>query len=102
MRGKCNCLKAIYCITACVFILAGCSDSRGGKKEIFLENNEQEMTKIEVDSVSTEANTGNDTESMAMEPEIVDADWSGYFNGSIMDLMTVILIPGCIRRIVSW
>lgn len=81
MRGKCNCLKAIYCITACVFILAGCSDSRGGKKEIFLENNEQEMTKIEVDSVSTEANTGNDTESMVMEPEIVDADWSGYFNG---------------------
>ncbi len=53
-----------------------------------MENGEQELVeektekpKMETDNFSTETDIEDFTESMPMEPELVDIDWSEYFNG---------------------
>ena len=45
-----------------------------------------EETEVESSSVFIEADTEDSTDSIVMEPKIVDTDWSEYFNGLINGL----------------
>ncbi len=87
MKKKNNYFTAMCLIFVCVFILAGCSNNHSEKEEISLKEEKQKLpeeqveVEIEAESVSIEGDTEDIAESIAMEPEIVDADWSGYFNG---------------------
>lgn len=87
MKKKNNYFTAMCLVFVCAFILAGCSNNHREKEEISLEGEKQKLpekkeeVEIEAESVAIEGDTENIAESIAMEPEIVDADWSGYFNG---------------------
>ena len=74
MKKKNKRFRTLYWIFVCVFSLAGCANS-------FDAGEKQEKPETESGSVFTEADTEDSTESTGMEPEIVDADWSEYFNG---------------------
>ena len=87
MKKKNNYFKVAYWGAVCAFILTGCSDNHSTNEKIFLENEkgkleEEKMEEPEVESssVSIEADTEDSTDSIVMEPEIVGADWSEYFN----------------------
>lgn len=88
MKKKNNYFKVAYCVAVCAFILTGCSNNYSTDEKIFMENEKEEleeekMGELEVESsgASIEADTENSTDSTVMEPEIVDVDWSEYFNG---------------------
>lgn len=86
MKKRNNYLKTICWVFICAFILTGCSDNRGAEEKISLEHEtkelEEEITeKVESSNDSIETDIEDFNESMEMEPEIVDMDWSGYFNG---------------------
>lgn len=87
MNKKNKYFKVVYWIIVCAFILTGCSDHHGTDEKIFMENEEEleeenmEEQEVESGGVSTEADTEDSTDSIVMEPEIVDVDWSEYFNG---------------------
>lgn len=53
----------------------GCSNNHSTKEEQMKE------TEVESSSVFIETDTEDSTDRIVMEPEIVDADWSEYFNG---------------------
>lgn len=74
MKKKNNRFRMLYWIFVCVFSLAGCANSYDAGEK-------QEKPETESGSVFAEADTEDSTESTGMEPEIVDADWSEYFNG---------------------
>ncbi|MDE6566714.1 MAG: class D beta-lactamase [Lachnospiraceae bacterium] len=80
MKKKNNFFKVAYRVFVCAFILTGCSNSHGTEEKIFMEN-EKEESEVESSSVSIEADTEDPAESIVIEPEIVDTDWSEYFNG---------------------
>lgn len=87
MKKKSNYLKVAYWVVICVFILTGCSNNQGTDDKIVMENEKEEMEEkieepeVESSNVSIEADTEDSTNSIVMEPEIIDADWSEYFNG---------------------
>lgn len=88
MKKKKKYFKVACWIVICVFILTGCSNNHGADEKIFIENEreepEEEKTEepeVESSDVSIEADTEDSTDSIVMEPEIVDVDWSEYFNG---------------------
>lgn len=59
-------------------------NNHSAEEKISVENEkaeEQETAEIKSRSNSIKADTENSTESVEMEPEIVEADWSKYFNG---------------------
>lgn len=70
----------VYLAFVCAFILTGCNVSMQNEKG---ETEEQKMeeTETEWSNIFQEADTESFTESIVTEPEIVDKDWSEYFNG---------------------
>jgi len=82
---KNNYFKIVFWIFVGVFVLGGCSSNHSEKKDISLENVEQELLQEpkdeEMDNVSIEVNTEDTAMNIELEPETVEADWSGYFNG---------------------
>lgn len=87
---KSNSSKAIYGMLVCAFILAGCSDRyveekisvetvEDGKEEP--EEEKVDQTETELSNVLMEAEAKEDTLNEIAEPEIIEADWSEYFDG---------------------
>lgn len=87
---KRNSSKAIYGMLVCAFILAGCSDRyveekisveavEDGKEEP--EEEKVDQTETELSNVLSEAEAKEDTLNEIAEPEIIEADWSEYFDG---------------------
>ena len=91
MKKRNNYVKLGYWIFACAVLLTGCSKEHSTEERIVVEDVKEEMgeekkerQEMESDNVSLEENTKDtedDTEDMEVEPEIVHADWSEYFNG---------------------
>lgn len=85
MKKRHHYLKLVYWVLVGAFILTGCSDRYGSEEQIFVKEEKPEEEQLEEpmesNSVSIEADTEDVTESTVVEPEIVDADWSEYFNG---------------------
>lgn len=91
--------KTLYWVLACGLILAGCSDNNGMEDNVSMEDismeeqismegeaeetkeEETEQTAIESHSEPSETDTGDFPQSLLPEPEIIDVDWSEYFNG---------------------
>lgn len=82
--------KIAYFIFACTFMLLGCSDKYVGEENISKENRKEELeegkmeqTEIEQSGVPSKEDADKEdiAQSILMEPEIIDADWSEYFNG---------------------
>lgn len=80
MKRRNNYIKLVYGVVVCVLILTGCSDHDSMEEEIFMEEEKEEAI-AESAGDFPEANTEDSAESVVMEPEIVSADWSEYFNG---------------------
>lgn len=74
----------LYSIWVCAFILAGCSNYHGAEEIKTPENvvyTEGAAENMEIDStVEPESESQMEPESEP-EPEIVEAEWSAYFNG---------------------
>ena len=78
---------------ACAFVLTGCGSGRSEEEKIPAENPKEEsvteesateepaVPEFESGSSSTEMDQENSAESVEMEPEITEADWSDYFGG---------------------
>lgn len=87
MKKKNNYFKGMYWAFMCAFILAGCSNNHGAEKKSAEDGKEEkaeekvEEAEIESDSVSLETDAEGSTEDIVIEPEIVNTDWSEYFNG---------------------
>lgn len=88
MKRKNDYFKIVYMVLVCAFILAGCSNNHSAEEKLSIENGKEEAEEekreepeIKSNSDSSEAETGDSTECMEMEPEIVEVDWSEYFNG---------------------
>lgn len=79
-------MKLLYWVFVCALLLTGCLNGRGAEEKMLMkgekeEPEEKKAAESESGSVFTETNPEDSDESMAMEPETVDADWSEYFNG---------------------
>lgn len=84
MKKKNNYFKVVYWLFLCAFILTGCSNNHSTEEKIFIESEKEELEEAKMEepsSVSIETDTEGSAESIVIEPEIVDADWSEYFNG---------------------
>ena len=88
MRKKNNYFKVVCWVFVYVFILTGCSNNCSTEEKIFMEGEKEELeeekmeeSEMESSNVSIEADTEDSTEGIVMEPEIVDTDWSEFFNG---------------------
>lgn len=82
MNKQFNFIKAMCCAVICVFVLSGCSGSHNTEeKQTFLENEKTEEMETEINIDLTEADTKQFFEDNLSEQEIVEADWSEYFNG---------------------
>lgn len=87
MKKKKKRFKIGYCVFACAFLLTGCPGNRSAEV-IFMEDEKGEPGQARMEEENSEAGNASIetdmeelTDSMIMEPEIVDTDWSGYFNG---------------------
>ncbi len=85
MRG--DYFKVVCWIFACAFILTGCS-GRYAEEQIPVEDGKEEpeeknieQTEAELSSGSLKAEVEEDTQNEIAEPEIIEADWSEYFEG---------------------
>ena len=83
MKKRKNYFKLVYLVFVCAFSLAGCSNNYDAEKKISVEDEKEELEEAEIESgsVVVEADTEDSIESIVMVPEIVDAEWSEYFNG---------------------
>lgn len=82
MNKQFNFIKTTCCAVICVFVLSGCSGSHTTEeKQTFLENEKTEEMETEIYIDLTEADTKPLFEDNLSEPEIIEADWSEYFNG---------------------
>ncbi|MBD5546987.1 MAG: class D beta-lactamase [Lachnospiraceae bacterium] len=90
MKKQNTYFKIAYFIVVCTFMLSGCSDKYVGEENISKENRKEELeegkmeqTEIEQSGVSSkeDADTEDIAQSILLEPEIIDVDWSEYFNG---------------------
>lgn len=74
--------KAIYWVFICTLIITGCSLRYNTEDDQVTQRDEKmEETETEMSSDSSEIVTENITESIVKEPEIIEADWSKYFDG---------------------
>ena len=89
MRKQNFYFKVVCWVFSCAFVLTGCSGnySVGGRvstsmdeKKAVVEEKAKE-TETESGDTSQDENTEDVTESVVTEPEIVDKDWSNYFDG---------------------
>lgn len=80
MKRRNNYIKLVYGVVVCALILTGCSDHDSMEEEIFMEEEKAEAI-AESAGDFPEADTEDSAESVVMEPELVSADWSEYFNG---------------------
>lgn len=91
-------LKPVYWMFVCALILAGCSKDSGAEEKVSVEEGKDDVTEekseaarteeekteepeMEPESAFMEADAQETAECAATEPEIVDADWSEYFDG---------------------
>lgn len=91
MKKRNNYFKVGYGIFACAILLTGCSKEHSTEERIVVEDvkevvesEKRDQQEMESDNVPLEENTKDmedDTVDKAVEPEIVGADWSEYFNG---------------------
>ncbi len=91
MKKRNNYFKVGYWIFVCAILLTGCSKEHSTEERIVVEDVKEEIgeekigqQEMESDNVPLEKNTKDmegDTVDMAVEPEIVGADCSEYFNG---------------------
>ena len=88
MKKRNKYFKMVCLVFVCAFILTGCANSHSAKEKISVENEKEESeeekreaSEIESSSNSIEEDTENSIESVKMESEIVEVDWSEYFNG---------------------
>lgn len=91
MKKRNNYFKVGYGIFACAILLMGCSKEHSTEERIVVEDakevvesEKRDQQEMESDNVPLEENTKDmedDTVDKAVEPEIVGADWSEYFNG---------------------
>lgn len=100
MKKRRKCVKAVYLACMSAFVLAGCSVHDSTKEKAAPEYEQEEEDKVgpteteEVEEASKTGETAEPTETGeseeasetgtpagAAEPEIVDAEWSEYFNG---------------------
>ena len=88
MKKRNNYFKLVYWVFVCAFILTGCSGNRIVEEKTLIEDEKKETkedkmeeTETESSCVTPEADTENLTNSIIMEKEIINADWSEYFNG---------------------
>lgn len=91
MKKRNNYFKVRYGIFACAILLTGCSKEHSTEERIVVEDvkevvesEKRDQQEMESDNVPLEENTKDmedDTVDKAVEPEIVGADWSEYFNG---------------------
>lgn len=83
-----NYCKLLYWVLLCAFVLTGCSNNDSIEKKTFTGDEKEELEEEKIEKPEIESNgdfiqedTEDFHESMEIEPEIVDADWSEYFNG---------------------
>lgn len=87
MKNRKNYFKGICCVVVCAFVLTGCTNHPSGEEnsaERQKEESEEEkqaLSEIKSGSNSMETDAENPGESVEMEPEIIETDWSEYFNG---------------------
>lgn len=86
MKKKDNYFKVVCWAFVCAFILADCSNNHGAEEKISIEDGkeqpgEEKTEGPEMESGGAVIETEDPTEGIVMEPEIVEADWSEYFNG---------------------
>ena len=86
MKKRNNYFKVVCWVFVYVFILTGCSNNRSTEEKIFMEDEKEEleeeiMEEMESSIVSIEDDTEDVIENIGMEPDVVDVDWSEYFNG---------------------
>ncbi|MDE7185190.1 MAG: class D beta-lactamase [Lachnospiraceae bacterium] len=88
MKKRNNYFKMVCWVFVCVFILTGCSNNRSTEEKIFMDGEKEELEEEKMEEPEMEsrgnfkdADTEDSIESIVMEPETVDADWSEYFNG---------------------
>ena len=88
MKKGNNYFKMVCWVSACAFILAGCANNHGAEEKISVEDGKEEPgeekieeQKIESSSVYIEEDIEDSTEDIVMEPKVICADWSEYFNG---------------------
>lgn len=83
-----NYCKLLYWVLLCAFVLTGCSNNDSIEKKTFTGDEKEELEEVKIEKPEIESNgdfiqedTEDFHESMEIEPEIVDADWSEYFIG---------------------
>ncbi|NBJ95154.1 class D beta-lactamase [bacterium 1xD42-62] len=88
MKKRSKYFKLVYWAFACVLIVTGCSNKHSAEQKIFTEEEKEEREEEktaepenESGNVSMEADTVDFAQGLAIEPEMIDADWSNYFNG---------------------
>ena len=81
MKNRKKYFKVICGLFIGIFILTGCANNYSTEKEISEEEEKDEKTEMDSNSISGETNTEDSTEDIVTEPKIVSADWSEYFNG---------------------
>lgn len=82
MKNQNYLLKMSCGVMICTFVLSGCTGNREpDTNQGFLEVESREETDTEENNDLFEIPTETADESAALEPEIVETDWSEYFNG---------------------
>lgn len=88
MKKKNNYFKMVCWVFGCAFILTGCSNNRSTEEKIFMEDEKEGLEEekmeepgMESSNVSIGADAEDSTENIVLEQDVVDADWSEYFNG---------------------
>lgn len=87
MTKQNNYFKVICWVFVCAFVFTGCSGTYSVGDKVSTEDEKGAMDEkieeyeTELSGISQEEDTKNFTESIVMEPQIVDEDWSEYFDG---------------------
>lgn len=87
MKKRNNYFKVGYWVAVCVLVLTGCSDTPRTDEKIIIVNEKEELEEDKTEEPAMESGSVSieDTEVSAdgilMEPDVVDADWSEYFDG---------------------
>ena len=82
MKKGNNYFKLASLLFACALTLTGCGDRRSSEEKIFEERIEEpEEENEELNGQSVETETEDSAKALPAEPEIVETDWSEYFNG---------------------
>ena len=84
MKSRNYYFKPVIWIFVCAIFFAGCSKEHSTDERIVVENGNDETKKAKTERQEPESEDAlaeEDTGNLEVEPEIVRADWSEYFNG---------------------